>query len=90
MCACVLVCVCASACAPLTDDDLALDLLQDEAGLVGQLGGVGPQAAQQPVLPQLVVLQAQREELPQDVVHRVVALQTAHVVEQHLRASQLG
>lgn len=69
----------------LTDGDLAVDLLQHEASLVGELCSGGAQAAHQPVLPQLVVVQAELEELLEDVQHRVVPLQAAHVVKQHLR-----
>lgn len=59
---------------PLTDGDLPVDLLQHEASLVGELCSGGAQAAHQPVLPQLVVVQAELEELLQDVLHRVVPL----------------
>jgi len=68
----------------LTDDQAALDFLQDEAGLVRELGALGPQHADQPILPQHVVLHPQLKEVLENGLHRLVLIQAAHVVKQNL------
>lgn len=71
---------------PLTNDERALDLFQNEAGLVRELSAFGSQHPKQPVLPQHIVLQTQLEEVLHDILHGFVLLQAAHMVKQHLQA----
>lgn len=69
---------------PLTDDQGSLNFLQDEAGLVWKFGALCPEHADQPVLSENVVLHPQLKEISEDILHRLILLQAAHVVKQNL------
>lgn len=72
----------------LTNRKFPFYLLEDEARLVGEFRRLCPQAANLPVFPEFIIVQTQLEELLQDVVDRIVAFQTAHVIEQHLQRQE--
>ena len=69
---------------PLTDDQGALDFLQNEAGLVGEFTTLCSQHADQPVLSKYIVLHPQLKEVLEDILHRFVLLQAANMVKQNL------
>lgn len=69
----------------LTDNQGALDFLQNEAGLAGELSALCSQHAQQPVLSQDVTIHPQLKEVFQNILHRVVLLQGAHMVKKNLK-----
>lgn len=69
----------------LTNDQGALDFLQDEAGLVGEFSTFCPQHADQPILSQPVVLHPQLKEVLENILRRLILLQAAHVVKQNLK-----
>lgn len=68
----------------LTNDQGALNFLQDEASLVAELGALCSQHACQPVLSQHVVLHPQLKEISDDILHRLILFQATHVVKQNL------
>lgn len=68
----------------LTDDNLALNLLQNEASNVVQFEGLRAQHALKVLLSALVVVHTDIKELPDNVLHTVVLLDAAVVVEQNL------
>ena len=70
---------------PLTNDDLALYLLHDESGLVGELGCLCRQHAHQVVLPLLVHDQTDVVELYQNINGRGILPQTAILVKENLQ-----
>lgn len=69
----------------LTNDQGALDFLQDEAGLVGEFSALCSQHARQPVLSQHIVLHPQLKEVLENILHRLILLQAAYVVKQNLK-----
>lgn len=68
----------------LTNDQGALDFLQDEAGLVCEFSTLCPQHAGQPVLSQHIVLHPQLKKVFEYILHRLILLQAAHMVKQNL------
>ncbi len=69
----------------LTNNQGALDLLQDEAGLVGEFSTLCSQHASQPVLSQHIVLHPQLKEVLENILHRLILLQATHMVKQNLK-----
>lgn len=68
----------------LTNDQGALDFLQDEAGLIGELSALCPQHAGQPILSQHIVFHPQLKEVLENILHRLILLQAAHMVKKNL------
>lgn len=69
----------------LTNNQGALDFLQDEAGLVGEFSTLSFQHACQPVLSQHIIFHPQLKKVLQNILHRLVLLQAAHMVKQNLK-----
>lgn len=69
----------------LTNDQGALNFLQDEASLVAEFGTLGPEHARQPVLSEHVIFHPQLKEVPENILHRLVLLQAADMIKQDLK-----
>ena len=72
----------------LTNDEFALDFLQDEPGLIAEFETLGRQLSFEVGLPLIVVVETDIEELAQNHVRRVVFDDLVVPVKQHHRVAR--